>query len=98
SRGSQWLGAIGRLRPGVREEDAHRDLAAIGRDLAREHPPDNSGFEIAAMPLRDWMVGDTRTPLLVLMTSAALVLLIACANLTGALLSRTLSRRRESPL
>ncbi len=47
------------------------------------------------MPLRDAMVGDTRTPLLVLMTSAALVLLIACANLTGALLARTLSRRKE---
>jgi putative ABC transport system permease protein len=47
------------------------------------------------MPLRDAMIGSTRTPLLVLMTSAALVLLIACANLTGALLARTLSRRKE---
>ena len=36
-----------------------------------------------------------RTPLIVLMTSAALVLLIACANLTGALLARTLSRQKE---
>ena len=56
---------------------------------------DNSGFALTSMPLRDAMVGDTRTPLLVLMTSAALVLLIACANLAGALLARTLSRRKE---
>ena len=94
-RGAQWLGAVARLRPGVSEEDARRELAGIARDLEREHPRDNSGFAITTMPLRDWMVGDTRTPLLVLMTSAAFVLLIACANLTGALLSRTLSRRKE---
>jgi predicted permease len=94
-RASQWLGVIARLRPGVGEEDARRELDAIGRELAREHPRDNAAFGLAAMPLREWMVGDTRTPLLVLMTSAALVLLIACANLTGALLSRTLSRRKE---
>ena len=41
------------------------------------------------------MVGDTRTPLLVLMTSAGLVLVITCANLAGALLARTISRRKE---
>jgi predicted permease len=41
------------------------------------------------------MVGDTRTPLLVLMVSAALVLLITCANLAATMLSRALSRRRE---
>jgi predicted permease len=47
------------------------------------------------MPLRDALVGESRTPILVVMASALLVLLIACANLAGAVLSRSISRRRE---
>ena len=95
ARSAQWLGAIGRLQPEATHESALRDVAAIGTVLAREHPVDNRGVSIAAMPLRDAMVGNTRTPLLILMMSAALVLFIACANLTGAQLARTLSRRKE---
>ena len=93
--GAGWLGLVGRLRPGTSYEAAQRDLAAIGADLARENPADNASFGVIAVPLRDAMVGDTQTPLLALWASAALVLSITCANLAGALLSRSLSRRKE---
>ena len=95
ARRSHFMGLVGRLKPGITHDAANRELVAIAADLAREYPEANAGIAVAGVPVRDAFVGETRTPLLVLMGSAALVLLIACANLAGASLSRTLSRRKE---
>jgi predicted permease len=94
-RGSHNFGFVGRLKPGVDAAQAKRELTRIGADLERQYAKDNLGIGLSAVSLRDSMVGDTRTPLLVLLASAALVLLIMCANLAGALLSRTISRGKE---
>lgn len=95
ARRSQWLGLIGRLKPGVGQDAAKHEVEQIWTALAREYPADNGTLSASAMPLRDAMVGDTRAPLLVLMASAALVLLITCANLAATMLSRALTRRKE---
>ena len=95
ARRSQWLGLIGRLKPGVGQDAARQEVDQIWTALAREYPADNGTLSASAMPLADAMVGDTRTPLLVLMASAALVLLITCANLAATMLSRALTRRKE---
>ena len=94
ARRAQWLAAVGRLRPGVASADAQREVAHIWADLVSKYPEDNRSLEVTTTPLRDAMAGDTRTPLVLLMASATLVLLIACANLAGALLSRSLSRHK----
>ena len=97
-RRSQWLGLVGRLKPGVTQDMARREVEQIWADLVREYPADNGTLRASAMSLRDAMVGDTRRPLLVLMASAVLVLVITCANLAATILARALSRRKEFAL
>ena len=94
-RGSHNFGMVARLRPGITAAVADREMRFIGAELEHLYAKDNLGISLSDVSLRDAMVGETRTPLLILLASAALVLLIMCANLAGALLSRTISRRKE---
>jgi putative ABC transport system permease protein len=95
ARGSHFLAVVARMNPGATLESASADVAGIGAALAVEHPRENGDVALRALPLHGTMIGETRTPLLVLMGSAMLVLIIACANLAAALLSRTIARRKE---
>ena len=71
---------------GRRNSDVSRDAVAASL----------SGF--AVVPLESPVMGDVRTPFIVLMAAVACVLLIACFNVGGLQMERTLARRREMAL
>jgi len=88
--------AIGRLKPGVTVAQARSDLTVITRRIHDAHL-DDSFVSIAAniKPLLEWLVGDLKTPLVVLLAATGCLLLIACLNVANLLVARTASRRRE---
>jgi predicted permease len=98
ARGNHWLTTLGRRQPGVSTAQVNAELAKISDDMATELPNYDRGATMLAYPL--WKLprgaADVLGPvLLVLMALAAVVLLIACANVANVLLSRSLGRRRE---
>lgn len=91
-----WV--VGRLRDGVTLEQADEELDALTLRIVATSPDDDpdylaTGVNMAS--LQDRVVGDARTPLLILLGAAAFVLLVACTNLASTLLARGTIRSRE---
>ncbi|MGH7477331.1 MAG: ABC transporter permease [Longimicrobiales bacterium] len=95
-----WGGhAIGRLRPGTSPAVAQAELREIAEALRQANPfwtpPPDFRDGAVVVPLHESLIGDVRSTLLVLLAAAALVLLVACANIANLLLARGLARERE---
>lgn len=96
NRGSWEYVGIGRIKNGVTYEAALDDLQRVSRELEAQYPA-NKGLTTAMQPSRTWIASDQlRRTLWILLGSVALLLVIACVNVTNLLLARASSRVRES--
>ena len=100
ARGQEFSSMIARLRPGATVEQFEAQMATIvdrvlDRIPGRRAFAETSGFGGYAVPIREQLVGDVRTPLMVLQASVLFVLLIACANVANLLLMQATGRGRE---
>ena len=88
---------VGRLKPGISITQAEADAQHVAADTMRNYPSFMAGFRIRPVvrPLREETVEDARPLLRTLFLAVVVVLLIACANLAGLLLVRSIRRRRE---
>jgi putative ABC transport system permease protein len=94
-RRSEFLAVLGRSRPGLELKQVDDDLRRVGSRLQVAFPRSNEGLTFNAIGLHQLIVGDVRTPLLVLMGAVAFVLLVACVNVANLLLARASARQAE---
>jgi predicted permease len=96
SRTAHDTEAIGRIRTGVEIGQAQAELAAIAGSIARENPRTNAGWSMRLLGLSDYVTGP-RTGRMAWMIFGAVALLwmLACANVAGLQVARSIARRHE---
>jgi len=97
-RGNHNWSAVGRIQPGVTLAQARAELLTISERLEKQFPDTNNKVHAVLTPLQETLVGDSRTPLLIILGAVTLVLLVACANVANLLLARAAGRQREVAL
>jgi predicted permease len=94
-RSIDFFSAVARLKPGVSRAQAQADMDRIAGLLMKAYPADDIREGVAMKGLQESATGDIRPMLLVLLSAAGVVLLIACADISGLALARVTRRQRE---
>ncbi|HYA24427.1 MAG TPA: ABC transporter permease [Terriglobales bacterium] len=95
SRKFRFYDLFARLRDGVTLQQARGELAGIAAQLAQAYPDTNTGRRLTVVPESQARGDEIASLGLTLLGVAALVLLIACSNVSSLLIARSEYRRHE---
>ena len=95
ARRSDFLRVIARMKPGITVGQAQAEMTGVSAGLREQYPDENSAWALEVHPLNAAISGEVSQALWLLLGSAAVLLLIACANVANLSLARSTERRRE---
>jgi putative ABC transport system permease protein len=94
-RGSHSFNVVARLKANTSPEQAQAQMTSISTELQKQYPDTNLDWGVRIIPLQEDVVGNTKPALMILLAAVALVLLIACVNISNLLLIRAAGRQKE---
>src|SRR6185312_7436630 len=95
SRGARWLGLLARVKDDVPVPVASAEVTRISEAMEKQFPEVFRERRARLASLQEFLTGDVRKPLFIMLGAVAFVLLIACANVANLMLVRATTRESE---
>src|SRR5215213_6853499 len=95
SRSAHNWSVIARLRPNVSDQQARAEVSAIGKQLKQENGKDMDGADFTLIPQQEYMVGNVRNPLIMILVAVGFLLIVACVNVANLMLAQVTTRQRD---
>ena len=95
SRSAHNWDVVARLRPGIELAQARAEVSGINRQLRQQYGNEVDGVDIALIPQQEYLVGNVRGGLLIMLGAVGFLLAVACANVANLLLAQVTARQRE---
>ena len=97
-RRAHFVRAFARLASGVSHAEADAQLQVVVGRLQEEYPETNRVMGAGMTPMRNFLIKEVRTPLMILLGAVGVLLLLACTNVANLMLVRANERTREVAL
>ena len=94
-RTNWFYGVLVKLKSGQSMQTVETELNGIAARLGTQYPEADKGIKFKLISLQQWVVGDAKSGLILLLGSVGFLLLIACANVSNLILSRGVQRQSE---
>jgi len=95
SRSAHNWSVIARMGPSISEEQARAEVSAIGKQLKQENGKDMDAVDFALIPQQEYMVGNVRNPLIMILVAVGFLLVVACVNVANLMLAQATTRQRD---